>query len=130
MKIFIKIEMSFSQVKLCVEEWLPDSGLVTAALKIRRKQIQQFYQRDIDALYAEPMGISAWEQWPSHCLSAHLDNCYGWDIDDSWPITKWKTFYVQPRWFEESLLKDQTHFEHREILCKWTSSIYESSKCK
>ncbi|OQR74184.1 long-chain-fatty-acid--CoA ligase 4-like, partial [Tropilaelaps mercedesae] len=47
------------KVKLCVEEWIPDSGLVTAALKIRRKQIQQFYQRDIDALYGNTTGKSA-----------------------------------------------------------------------
>ncbi|XP_022690631.1 long-chain-fatty-acid--CoA ligase 4-like [Varroa jacobsoni] len=45
-----------TKVKLCVEEWLPESGLVTAALKIRRKQIQQFYQADIDALYATTLG--------------------------------------------------------------------------
>lgn len=40
-----------SKVKLCHEEWVPDSGLVTAALKIRRKQIEIFYQEDIAKLY-------------------------------------------------------------------------------
>jgi long-chain acyl-CoA synthetase len=40
-----------SEIKLCAEDWLPDSGLVTAALKIRRKQIQDFYQADILAMY-------------------------------------------------------------------------------
>lgn len=39
------------KVKLCAEEWVPDSGLVTPTLKIRRKPLQNFYQRDIDALY-------------------------------------------------------------------------------
>jgi hypothetical protein len=29
----------------------PDSGLVTAALKIKRKEIQDFYQREIDRMY-------------------------------------------------------------------------------
>lgn len=51
--------LNWFQVKLCVEEWLPESGLVTAALKIRRKQIQQFYQADIDALYATTLGKRA-----------------------------------------------------------------------
>jgi len=40
-----------SKIKLCTEEWLPDSGLVTAALKLRRKNIQDFYQIDINRLY-------------------------------------------------------------------------------
>lgn len=39
------------KVKLCVEEWKPDTGLVTATYKIRRKPLQVFYQRDIDAMY-------------------------------------------------------------------------------
>ena len=40
-----------SKVKLCHEEWIPDSGLVTAALKIRRKQIELFYEEDIANMY-------------------------------------------------------------------------------
>uniref|UniRef100_A0A023GNR4 long-chain-fatty-acid--CoA ligase n=1 Tax=Amblyomma triste TaxID=251400 RepID=A0A023GNR4_AMBTT len=39
------------KVKLCAEEWKPDSGLVTPTFKIRRKPLQSFYQHDIDALY-------------------------------------------------------------------------------
>ncbi|KAK8768262.1 hypothetical protein V5799_015271 [Amblyomma americanum] len=39
------------KVKLCSEEWMPDSGLVTPTLKLRRRPLQTFYQRDIDALY-------------------------------------------------------------------------------
>ena len=31
--------------------WLPDSGLVTAALKLKRKEIQRTYQQDIDRMY-------------------------------------------------------------------------------
>ncbi|XP_022660895.1 long-chain-fatty-acid--CoA ligase 4-like isoform X2 [Varroa destructor] len=38
------------KLKLCAEQWLPDTGLVTAALKIRRKNIADFYQRDIDMM--------------------------------------------------------------------------------
>lgn len=49
--------MASLQIKLCTEEWVPDSGLVTAAFKIRRKQIQQFYQADIDDMYS-PVGSS------------------------------------------------------------------------
>ncbi|XP_028967127.1 long-chain-fatty-acid--CoA ligase 4 [Galendromus occidentalis] len=40
-----------SKVKLCHEEWVPDSGLVTAAMKIRRKQIELFYDEEIAAMY-------------------------------------------------------------------------------
>lgn len=40
-------------IKLCSEEWTPASGLVTAALKIRRKQVQQFYQVQIDKMYQQ-----------------------------------------------------------------------------
>ena len=31
--------------------WDPDSGLVTAAMKLKRKEIQNFYQHDIDRMY-------------------------------------------------------------------------------
>lgn len=44
-------------VTLCKETWLPDTGLVTAAFKLRRKPLQDFYQKDIDRMYgagAEP----------------------------------------------------------------------------
>jgi len=41
------------KIKLCHEVWTPDSGLVTAALKIRRKQIQDFYMKDIKDMYRE-----------------------------------------------------------------------------
>ncbi len=40
-----------SKIRLCCEEWLPDSGLVTAALKLRRKNIQDFYQMEINKMY-------------------------------------------------------------------------------
>jgi len=39
-------------VTLCSELWTPDSGLVTAAFKLKRKPIQDFYQKDIDRMYA------------------------------------------------------------------------------
>ena len=54
-------EILVFQIKLCTEEWHPDSGLVTAAFKIRRKQIQTFYQADIDDMYS-PHGSSK-GQW-------------------------------------------------------------------
>ena len=38
-------------IKLCSEEWTPENGLVTAALKLRRKNIQEFYQKDINRMY-------------------------------------------------------------------------------
>ena len=33
------------------EIWLPDSGLVTAAFKLKRKPLQLFYQADINRMY-------------------------------------------------------------------------------
>lgn len=40
-----------TKVKLCSEEWQPETGLVTAAFKIRRKMIEQYYQNSIDEMY-------------------------------------------------------------------------------
>jgi long-subunit acyl-CoA synthetase (AMP-forming) len=40
-------------VKLCSEEWTTSNALVTPALKIRRKNIQQFYESDIDRMYGK-----------------------------------------------------------------------------
>ncbi|KAH9375906.1 hypothetical protein HPB48_012546 [Haemaphysalis longicornis] len=39
------------KVKICAEQWNPESGLVTPTLKIRRKFLQNFYQQDINLLY-------------------------------------------------------------------------------
>ena len=38
-------------VKLCPEEWTPANGLLTAGLKIRRKQLKDFYSQDIEKMY-------------------------------------------------------------------------------
>ncbi len=40
-----------TKIKLCSDDWLPQSGLVTAALKIRRKNIHDFYKTEIRSLY-------------------------------------------------------------------------------
>ena len=40
-------------MRLISEKWTPDSGLVTSTLKLRRKQIQIKYQKDIDQMYEE-----------------------------------------------------------------------------
>jgi long-chain acyl-CoA synthetase len=39
-------------VKLCSEVWSPDMGLVTAAFKLKRKDIQDRYQHEINRMYA------------------------------------------------------------------------------
>ena len=39
------------RVHMTLDEWTPDSGLVTAAFKIRRKFIVERYQKEIEALY-------------------------------------------------------------------------------
>ena len=38
---------------LVQEQWTPESGLITASFKMRRKKIQIFYQRYIDRMYEE-----------------------------------------------------------------------------
>ena len=42
-----------SKIRLVSDEWMPDSGLVTAALKIRRKNIQDYYRTEIMSLYGK-----------------------------------------------------------------------------
>ena len=40
-----------TKIMLVTEDWTPDSGLVTAALKLRRKNIQDKYRLDINRMY-------------------------------------------------------------------------------
>lgn len=40
-----------SKLLVVKDEWSPDTGLVTAAMKIRRKNITDHYKRDINRLY-------------------------------------------------------------------------------
>lgn len=40
-----------AKIKLCPEEWVPENGLVTAALKIRRKEVQEFYKHVINDMF-------------------------------------------------------------------------------
>lgn len=46
-----KFEMP-AVIKLCTEVWSPDMGLVTAAFKLKRKDIQERYQHEINRMYA------------------------------------------------------------------------------
>jgi len=36
---------------LCPELWTPESGLVTAAFKLKRKPIQDYYQKELKQMY-------------------------------------------------------------------------------
>merc|ERR1712136_555471 len=40
-------------VTLVNEQWTPESGLITASFKMKRKKIQNFYQRYIDLMYED-----------------------------------------------------------------------------
>lgn len=42
-----------AKIKLVSEDWSPESGLVTASFKLRRREIERFYAADIKQLYAE-----------------------------------------------------------------------------
>ena len=39
------------KITLVSDEWTPDSGLVTAAMKLKRKAIEQYYAREIEHMY-------------------------------------------------------------------------------
>ncbi len=39
------------RLKIVTDPWIPESGLVTDALKLKRKAIEQKYREDIDELY-------------------------------------------------------------------------------
>ena len=39
-------------VTICPELWTPESGLVTAAFKLKRKPITDYYQKDLRRMYA------------------------------------------------------------------------------
>ncbi len=41
------------RVKVVIEPWTPESGLVTDALKLKRKAIEQKFKDDIEDLYQE-----------------------------------------------------------------------------
>jgi long-chain acyl-CoA synthetase len=43
-------------VTLVQEEWTPESGLITASFKVKRKMIQNVYQIEIDRMYEEKEG--------------------------------------------------------------------------
>ena len=38
-------------VAIVKEVWLPDTGLLTSAMKLKRREIQNFYQAEIDRMY-------------------------------------------------------------------------------
>lgn len=42
-----------SKIRLISEEWSPESGMVTASFKLRRREIERHYESDIKQLYAE-----------------------------------------------------------------------------
>lgn len=47
----VKFEIP-AAITLCKDVWAPEGGLVTAAFKIKRKDIQERYKTDINRMYA------------------------------------------------------------------------------
>eukprot|EP00794_Sanderia_malayensis_P011017 gene11017-12181_t len=41
------------RAKICTEQWTPESELVTAAFKLKRKNLTDFYKADLRAMYVE-----------------------------------------------------------------------------
>ena len=40
------------KIALVLDEWTPDTGLVTAAMKLKRKEVETFYSSKITDMYA------------------------------------------------------------------------------
>ena len=40
------------KITLVLDEWTPDTGLVTAAMKLKRKEVEKFYSSKITDMYA------------------------------------------------------------------------------
>ena len=51
-------------VHLVVDEWNPESGLVTAAFKLKRKPIEIRYKKDLESMYMSlelpPKSVAVW----------------------------------------------------------------------
>lgn len=41
------------RAKICTEQWTPESELVTAAFKLKRKNLSEFYKTDLVSMYNE-----------------------------------------------------------------------------
>lgn len=39
------------KIRLCAEPWTPETGLVTDAFKLKRKELKTHYQEDIERMY-------------------------------------------------------------------------------
>ena len=39
------------KISICKEEWTPENGMTTAALKIRRNIIYNYYKRQLEEMY-------------------------------------------------------------------------------
>ena len=52
-KVELKDLKLHKHVKIVTEPWTPETGLVTDALKLKRKAIEQKYKDDIEDLYIE-----------------------------------------------------------------------------
>ncbi|XP_075734865.1 fatty acid CoA ligase Acsl3 isoform X1 [Rhipicephalus microplus] len=65
--------------KLCKEVWTPETELVTAALKIRRTQIQKLYHEDIQAMYRGVSNAAS----ATDLLSSRRDNSVTFPFEKS-----------------------------------------------
>ena len=47
------------KICLVLDEWTPESGLITAASKLKRKEVEKFYQSHIEKMYSIENGYTA-----------------------------------------------------------------------
>ena len=39
------------RVAICEEEWTPENGMLTTSLKLKRKDVERKYKKELDAMY-------------------------------------------------------------------------------
>ena len=76
-------------VTLVPEAWTPESGLVTAAFKLKRKMIQSFFQQDIEQMYKEMIWFDDYNSMATAFLQGGETvmfnlNFYSWTLFFKW----------------------------------------------
>lgn len=91
----IKYELP-AAVTLCKEVWSPDMGLVTAAFKLKRKDIQERYQHDINRMYASwNLPKRYWkpeQKEKKKKKNEKVIKAGGWGKKFNFPKRKWDSF--------------------------------------
>lgn len=80
-----------AKIKLMPEPWTPESGLVTAALKLKREQVKAKFKDELQKLYKwSNFDLFAWSMLfvPLRRFLIFCKFCYGTDLN----LTDWHQF--------------------------------------